>query len=314
VKAPKRLIIGLLIVIVSLFFIFVPLKKYTYQGFYFDTYIKVKFFARNPLKAKKTIKLLKGEFERIDQIPVKGIKAGKIDSALVHIIKGSLKISKMSEGAFDPTVDPVLNAWHYFKEPVIPSKETIDSLLTFVDYRKVVLIGDSLSLPRGMSINIGGSAKGYALNCIRNIFKEMEIHSALTEAGGDIVLVGRKKGNNDWLIGVRHPRDRNGVIGICNLSDCFIATAGDYERCFFIDSIRYHHIINPETGYPVREMQSVTVIGEDGLIVDGLSTALFAMGMNRALEFVEENQLEAIIVDSSGKIHSFTERFKLGDL
>ncbi|MCK4421676.1 FAD:protein FMN transferase [candidate division WOR-3 bacterium] len=307
-------IIGLAIVSLSLIFIFITTKKYIYQGFFFDTYLTVKIYARNPFKARETIQRLKREFERIDNLPVNGIKSGRLDTTLIHIITKGMEISRMTDGSFDPTVDPILKKWNYFKEPVIPKKESIDSLLMFVDYRKVIIKGDSLYLPKGMSLCIGGIAKGYILNRAKNILEEMGISSGLIEAGGDIVLIGKKKGKEEWQIGVRHPRMGDRIIGTCKLSNCFIATSGDYERYFFYDKIRYHHIVNPSNGFPAREIQSVTVIGDNGEFVDGYSTALFAMELNEAIDFIRKNQLDAIIVDSSGIIHNFTKTFKLEGL
>lgn len=313
-KSLKWIFIIIVIALLSLFLIFIPLKKFTYQGFYFDTYVRIKIYERNPIKARKAIERIKEEFERIDKIQVNGIQEGRLDTTLIHIIESSIEISKITDGAFDPTVDPILKEWNYFKRPTLPDKVTIDSLLSFVDYSKAVLISDSLFLPTGGSITLGGIAKGYALNRANRILRGIGISSALIEAGGDIVLIGGKRGKENWVIGVRHPRKSNGIVGVCKLSNRFIATSGDYERYFFLDSIRYHHIINPTTGYPAMEIQSVTVIGRDGLIVDALSTAIFAMGMNRAICFIKEKNIEAIIVDSSGNIHNFTESFIMEEM
>lgn len=313
-KSLKWIFIIIVIALLSLFLIFIPLKKFTYQGFYFDTYVRIKIYERNPIKARKAIERIKEEFERIDKIQVNGIQEGRLDTTLIHIIESSIEISKITDGAFDPTVDPILKEWNYFKRPTLPDKETIDSILSFVDYSKAVFISDSLFLPTGGSITLGGIAKGYALNRANRILRGIGISSALIEAGGDIVLIGEKRGKENWVIGVRHPRKSNGVVGVCKLSNRFIATSGDYERYFFLDSIRYHHIINPTTGYPAMEIQSVTVIGRDGLIVDALSTAIFAMGMNRATRFIKEKNIEAIIVDSSGNIHNFTESFIMEEM
>lgn len=313
-KSLKWIFIIIVIALLSLFLIFIPLKKFTYQGFYFDTYVRIKIYERNPIKARKAIERIKEEFERIDKIQVNGIQEGRLDTTLIHIIESSIEISKITDGAFDPTVDPILKEWNYFKRPTLPDKETIDSILSFVDYSKAVFISDSLFLPTGGSITLGGIAKGYALNRANRILRGIDISSALIEAGGDIVLIGEKRGKENWVIGVRHPRKSNGVVGVCKLSNRFIATSGDYERYFFLDSIRYHHIINPTTGYPAMEIQSVTVIGRDGLIVDALSTAIFAMGMNRATRFIKEKNIEAIIVDSSGNIHNFTESFIMEEM
>ncbi len=305
-KSKKWIIIVIVIVLIALFLIFTPYKKYTYDGFFFDTYVRIKIYERNPIKARKVIQLIIGEFERIDKIPVNNIKGENIDTTQMHIIKASLEISKKTDGAFDPTVDVVLKKWSYFKEPRKPEQRVLDSLLLLVNYKKVLIKHNSLLLAPGMSLTLGGSAKGYALDRAKAIMEKSKISSGLVEAGGDILLVGKKRNKEDWTIGVRDPRKKNGIIGVCKLSNCYIATSGDYERYFFLDGIRYHHIINPKTGYPAREMQSVTVIGKDGLVVDALSTAIFAMGMKRAGDFINKFDIEAVIVDSLGKIHNFT--------
>jgi thiamine biosynthesis lipoprotein len=297
------------IVLIALFLIFTPLKKYTYDGFFFDTYVRIKIYERNPIKARRAIQLIIDEFKRIDNIPVNDIKGKNVDTTQVQIIKASLEISKKTEGAFDPTVDVILKKWNYFKEPTKPEQKVLDSMLLLVNYKEVNINYDSLLLTPGMSLTLGGSAKGYALNRARTILEKNGISSGLVEAGGDILLVGKKKNKEDWIIGVRDPREQNGIIGVCKLYNCYIATSGDYERYFFIDGVRYHHIINPQTGYPAREMQSVTVIGKDGLVVDALSTAIFAMGMKKAEDFIKKYDIEAVIVDSSGKIHNFTYMF-----
>ena len=305
----KKWIFIAVVVLIAFLLIFIPYKEYTYDGFFFDTYVRIKIYERNPIKARRAIKLIIDEFERIDKIAVNDIKGENIDTTQMHIIKASLEISKKTDGAFDPTVDVILKKWNYFKEPTKPEQRVLDSMLLLVDYKKVIINNDSLLLEPGMSLTLGGSAKGYALNRVKAILKKNGISSGLVEAGGDIVLVGKKKNKENWIIGVRDPREQNGIIGICKLSNCYIATSGDYERYFFLDGIRYHHIINPTNGYPAREMQSVTVIGKDGLVVDALSTSIFAMGMKRAEDFIKKYNIEAVIVDSSAKIHNFTHMF-----
>lgn len=310
----KKWIFIAVIVLIAFFLIFTPFKKYTYDGFFFDTYVRIKIYERNPIKARKAIQLVIDEFKRIDKIPVNDVRGENIDTTQINIIKASLEISKKTDGAFDPTVDVILKKWNYFKEPTKLEQKVLDSMLLFVNYKKVIFDYDSLLLAPGMSLTLGGSAKGYALNRAKIILEENEISSGLVEAGGDIVLVGKKKNKEDWIIGVRHPREQNDIIGVCKLSNCYIATSGDYERFFFLDGIRYHHIVNPTTGYPAREMQSVTVIGKDGLVVDALSTAIFVMGMKRAEDFIKKYDIEAVIVDSSGKIHNFTYIFTPAEL
>ncbi|MEJ2305991.1 MAG: FAD:protein FMN transferase, partial [candidate division WOR-3 bacterium] len=222
-----------------------------------------------------------------------------------------LYFSKKTKGYFDITIDPILKKWNYFKEPTLPSQNEIKQLLPLVNYKKVKMKADTLLIPDSFSINLGGSAKGYALSRAKNILKKHSIRSALIEAGGDILLVGKKKGKNNWVIGIRNPRQENGILGTLSVHDCFVFTSGDYERYFIIDGTRYHHIVNPFTGFPAKEIASVTVIVKDGIEGDCITTALVAMGIEKAKNYISNNNLEAIVVDTSENIHKFTDKEKL---
>ena len=167
------------------------------------------------------------------------------------------------------------------------------------------------NFPEDFSLNLGGAAKGYALDRAKNILKKYGINSALIEAGGDVLLVGKKKRKDNWLIGIRNPRGRNEIIGTLLVSDCFVFTSGDYERYFEIEGVRYHHIVDPSTGYPSREISSATVIVKDGIEGDCITTALVAMGIEKATKYINDNKVEAILVDTAKNIHKFIENTKI---
>lgn len=251
------------------------------------------------------INKIKNEFKRIDTLNILGIKKGKIDTTHITITKKSLCLSEKTAGYFDLSIDPVLKKWNYFKKPTLPSEKEIKLLLSLVDYKKIEIRKDTLIIPENFSLNLGGTAKGYALNRAKSILKRNKIHSALIEAGGDILLLGKKKGTDKWIIGIRNPRDANGIIGTLKVDDCFVFTSGDYERFFTIDGKRYHHIVDPFTGYPSREIASATVIVNDGIEGDCITTALVAMGLEKAEEYIKDNSLEAMLVDTSGNIYKF---------
>lgn len=307
----KRLILITAFLVIALSLFFLNTKEFTFEDFYFDTYVTGKIYARNPVLAKNVIKEIKDEFERIDSLKVQGIKKGITDTTSITIIEKSLYFSKKTDGYFDLTIDPVLQKWNYFKEPTLPSQNEIKLLLTLVDYKKVKIKSDTLILPEDFALNLGGSAKGYALNRVKSVLQEYGVRSALIEAGGDILLVGKKKGKKDWVIGIRNPRDADGIIGTLNVSDCFVFTSGDYERYFEIEGTRYHHIVDPFTGYPSKEIASATVIVEDGIEGDCITTALVAMGMEKAKKYINNNNVEAILVDTSRNIHKFITDHKL---
>jgi thiamine biosynthesis lipoprotein len=303
----KRLLLVIVFLVFAFLLFYLPLKEYTFEDFYFDTYVNVRIYSRNPILAKKTIKKIQNEFNRIDSLKIRGIKNGETDTTLLHLTEKSLYFSRKTNGFFDPTIDPVLEKWNYFKEPTLPSKEEIASLLPFVDYKQATTKSDTLLMPEKFSINLGGSAKGYALGRAKSILKEYGIRSALIDAGGDILLLGKKKGKEDWLIGIRNPRDENGIIGTLKLSDCFVFTSGDYERYFIIDGKRYHHIVNPFTGYPTRGIISATIITNNGTEGDCTATALIAMGTEEAKKYIKDNNMKAILIDSSENIYKFIE-------
>jgi thiamine biosynthesis lipoprotein len=307
----KRLILIAALLVIALFFFYVKTKEFTFEDFYFDTYVSGKIYARNPILAKNTIKRIKDEFEIIDSLKVQGIKKGTIDTISIKIIERSLYFSEKTDGYFDITIDPILKKWNYFKEPTLPPQRDIEMLLPLVDHRKVKIKHDTLMIPDDFSLNLGGSAKGYALNRAKNILKEYNIHSALIDAGGDVLLLGKKKGKDNWIIGIRNPRDGNGIIGTLKVNDCFVFTSGDYERYFTIEGKRYHHIVDPFTGYPSKGIASATVIVKDGIEGDCITTALVAMGMEKAIKYINDHKVEAVLIDTSKNIHKFITDNKL---
>ena len=307
----KRIIIIVVFLAIASLFLLLPEKEYTFQDFYFDTYVTGKIYSRNPLPAKKAINEIKSEFKRIDSLKVQGLKTGIVDTTTAKIIEKSLYFSEKTKGYFDITIDPILKKWNYFKEPTLPSQNEIKQLLPLVNYKKVKMKADTLLIPDSFSINLGGSAKGYALSRAKNILKKHSIRSALIEAGGDILLVGKKKGKNNWVIGIRNPRQENGILGTLSVHDCFVFTSGDYERYFIIDGTRYHHIVNPFTGFPAKEIASVTVIVKDGIEGDCITTALVAMGIKKAKNYITNNNVEAMVVDTSENVYKFIDKGKL---
>ncbi|MBN1695259.1 FAD:protein FMN transferase [candidate division WOR-3 bacterium] len=307
----KRLLLIIAFLAIAFFLFFLNPKEFTFEDFYFDTYVTGKIYSRNPILAKNAINEIKSEFERIDSLKVQGIKKGILDTTSIRIIEKSLYFSEKTNGYFDLSIDPILKRWNYFKEPTLPSQNDIKLLLPLVDYRKIKIKKDTLIIPKDFSLNLGGAAKGYALDRAKSILKKHNIRSALIDAGGDVLLVGKKKGKDNWIIGIRNPRDENGIIGTLIVNDCFVFTSGDYERYFMINGTRYHHIVDPFTGYPAREIASATVVVKKGIEGDCITTALVAMGMEKAISYTNDNDIEAMLVDTSGNIRKFIADNKL---
>jgi thiamine biosynthesis lipoprotein len=307
----KRLLLIIAFLTIAFLLFLLNLKEFTFEDFYFDTYVTGKIYSRNPILAKNAIRRIKAEFERIDSLKVQGIKKGTIDTTATIIIEKSLYFSEKTGGYFDLSIDPILRKWNYFKEPTLPSQSDIKQLLPLVDYREIKIKIDSLIIPEDFSLNLGGAAKGYALDRAKSILRKYNIRSALIDAGGDVLLVGKKENKDNWIIGIRNPRDGNGIIGTLTVNDCFVFTSGDYERYFMINGTRYHHIVDPFTGYPAREIASATVIVNKGIEGDCITTALVAIGREKAIKYINDNAIEAVLVDTSGIIHKFISDNKL---
>jgi thiamine biosynthesis lipoprotein len=228
----------------------------------------------------------------------------KIGAELYSMIDRSLQLSVASRGAFDITYDSV-GYLYDFRERRRPTDAQIEEHLGAVDYRHVVLdpANSTVHFTRaGVRINLGGIAKGYTVQRGADILRAKCVEHALLNAGGDTRVIGDRRGQ-PWIVGIRHPRLPDEVITRLPVVDEAVSTAGDYERFFEEDGKRYHHVINPRTGKPTEGILTVTVIGPDGTMTDGLDTAIFVMGAEPGLKMLEKYpEYEAIIVDSSGKV------------
>ena len=225
------------------------------------------------------------------------------DPEVLKLIRTALEIGEKTGGAFDITIYPLIKKWGFFSDnPSVPDSLTISRLLPHVGLDHLKWAPDRLVKDDPLTqIDLGGIAKGYAVGEAMRVIQSAGIQSALIDAGGDIYALGKLKGN-DWKIGIRNPRGE-GIIGTFDISDLAVVTSGDYERFFEQDGVRYHHILNPATGYPARGLASVTVITKDPAIADALSTAIFVMGQEKGLKFLETTGMaEAVIVTDDNQM------------
>jgi len=223
---------------------------------------------------------------------------------LYRLILRSLDISVITLGAFDVTYDSV--GQHYdFRERQHPDAETIEQELGNIDYRFVKMHADTQSIEfaqKGVRINLGGIAKGYAVEQGVHILRQRGVRHAIVTAGGDSRLLGDRRGK-PWVVGVRDPRKEGEVAVRIPLENDAISTSGDYERFFDEDGIRYHHIIRPETGLPADGVHSATIVGPDAVITDALSTSVFVMGVDQGLRLIATlPDYEGIVIDASGRM------------
>ena len=231
-------------------------------------------------------------------------EAVTIGEELFALLETSVALSVASHGAFDITYESV-GYLYDFRAGVRPTDEEISERLAAIDYRHVVLDRERSTVrftSPGVRINLGGIAKGYAVQHAADYLRSRGVEHALLNAGGDTRVIGDRRGQ-PWIVGIRHPRQEDEVITRLPIVDEAISTAGDYERFFEEDGRRYHHIINPATGRPTEGVLTVTVIGPDGTLTDGLDTAIFVLGAEAGLELMKSYpEYEAIIVDAAGKI------------
>jgi len=220
---------------------------------------------------------------------------------VLELYTKALQVYHDSDGCFDITVGPLSRLWGFLSKSYhIPSSGQIESILKTTGMEKLKVEDGALILLPGMKLDWGAIAKGFAIDLASRALMEMGISSGFLNAGGDLYCWGKNPDNQDWNIGIKHPRER-GYFGILSISQFGAATTGDYQRYFIRDGIRYHHVFDPRTGYPASGRQSVTVCGPETLLCDALSTALF---VSKAPEKIIEKYPEygAIIVDSDGNL------------
>lgn len=229
----------------------------------------------------------------------------KISREMFDLIARSLEVSKLTDGAFDITFSSVGYLYDY-RKGVAPSEREIARALPGINYRHVQLDARTSTIRfarDGVRIDLGGIAKGHAVDRSIDILKRRGVANALVSAGGDTRVLGDHRGR-PWMVAVRDPRRRDGMVAVLPLTDAAISTSGDYERYFEADGKRYHHILNPRTGKSVTGVRSVSIIATDATTTDGLSTSVFVMGRERGMALVERlKDVDAIIVDDSGKMH-----------
>ena len=241
------------------------------------------------------------EISRINRLASK--EAVKISKEIFEVLEEASKYSRLTSGAFDVSIRPLSALWGErgrLKEA--PALKEIENKRSLVNYKDIILDETKGTVrfgKEGMAIDLGGIAKGYALDRAIKVLKGRGIKEALINAGGDIRVIGER----NWKVGLQHPRKENKVLAVIRLKDQAIATSGDYQRYFIKEGKRYHHIINPETGYPAVECISVTIFAPQATQADILATGIFILSPETGMKLIESLEgVEGIIIDSQGKI------------
>ncbi len=282
------------------------------------TRVEVKIWYDDAREAAHLISLAMAEFDRIETAmstyladseitrinEIAANKPATVSRELFDLIDRALQLSVTTNGAFDITYDSVGQLYD-FRAGIHPAPEQIATHLDEIDYRHVQLDHETSTIRfgrAGVRVNLGGIAKGYAVESVIDLLRDAGVSHALATAGGDTRMLG-DRGNGPWVIGVRDPDDKEGLVTRLALQDEAISTSGDYERFFIEDDVRYHHILNPSTGRSAGTVRSVTIIGPDATMTDGLSTSVFVLGADVGLKLIETIEgYEALVVDTEHRV------------
>lgn len=266
----------------------------------------MKFYTTDKRLGNNALKEIDRELEYLDSIlnffsekslvsEINKNHKAKLDSDMVYLFKLCDSISRMTDGLFDISIAPLVEIWGFYgKENKVPQVEEIRKARSLVDYRKILLKGDSIFIPKDMKIDLSGIAQGFGADRVAEILKRYNIKSGIINIGGEVYGLGNSPKNRPWVVGIKNPRG-GGVIEKIGISDWALATSGDYEKFFVINGIRYTHILNPKTGFPAEEFASVTVIAKNAAFADGIATAVSVMGAKRGIKFLDSLQIKGII-------------------
>ena len=240
-----------------------------------------------------------------------GKNAVAVSPELLKVIEEGIRWGEKTNGLFDITIHPLVEIWGFDNDAhSIPASEAIEKALGLVNFRDIRLTGGKVLLTReGMALNLGGIAKGYAVDRAIDVLRGL-VPNGIVNAGGDLYAFGQREPEHPWIIGLQHPRKPQEVLVSFALSKRGVATSGDYQRYFMNKEKRYHHILNPETGMPAEGPVSVTVMAKSVMKADALATAVFVMGADRGLDWIDSMEnTEAMVILEDGS-SMFSEGFK----
>ena len=291
-------------------------KKVSKDIFAMDTYMTVTAYGKNAEngvnKAVDEINrletVLSAEKQESDIYKLNETGRGTLSTGAKNIVARALEINKTTNGAFDISIYPLMVKWGFTTQKYnVPSKNEISKLLKDVDSSKIIFDEKSgnIKLKENMKIDLGGIAKGYTSNRVMQIFKECGVKSGLVSLGGNVQALGTKTDGTAWQIAIENPDKSSDYIGVVSVKDKAVITSGGYERYFEKNGKTYHHILDPETGYPAESgVKSVTIVSDDGTLADALSTSLFVMGKEKALDYWHEhkNEFDTVLVEDNGDI------------
>ena len=291
-------------------------KKASKDIFAMDTYMTVTAYGKNAENAvdeavdeiNRLETVLSAQKKESDIYKLNQTGSGTLSEDTKDIVSEALKINKTTNGAFDISIYPLMVKWGFTTQKYnVPSKSEISKLLKNVDSSKIEFDekSSSIKLGKNMKIDLGGIAKGYTSSRVMQIFKDCGVTSGLVSLGGNVQALGTKTDGTDWQIAIENPDKSSDYIGVVSVKDKAVITSGGYERYFEKNGKTYHHILDPKTGYPAESgLKSVTIVSDNGTLADALSTSLFVMGKEKALDYWREhkNEFDTVLVEDDGNI------------
>lgn len=297
------------------------------QGFYFDTIVEINIYC-NLDKGNEILnksfdickyyeELLSKTKEGSDiyNLNNSGENGVNVDNETLSIINKSLYYSELSNGNFDISVQPLLKLWNFKSEDkVIPNQKDIDENLEFVNYKNILVNKNNVKFKKnGMSIDLGGIAKGYIANKIKEYLVFEGVSSGIINLGGNVLCVGKKDNGENFRIGIQKPfSDRGEVLGVVEICGKSVVSSGIYERFFEKENRIYHHIINPKDGKPFEsDLVQVTIVSDDSMDGDALSTIALSLGEKEGLKLINSiNGVDGIFINKNGNI-KFTNNIRI---
>jgi FAD:protein FMN transferase len=237
-----------------------------------------------------------------------GIRPVVVSEETFNLIERSIRISRVTQGAFDITYGSVdKRLWNFdTRLTALPDRETARKMARLINYRNILLDKKNLTVmlkEKGMRIGFGGIGKGYAAERAKQVMKEEGVQSGIVNASGDMTTWGLQPNGQPWTIGIVDPNAREKIFSYMNITDMAVATSGNYEKYILVNGKKYSHTINPKTGLPIRGIKSVTIISRNAEIADAMATPVMIMGIVPGLHMINQiKDIEAIVVDDEDKI------------
>jgi len=237
-----------------------------------------------------------------------GIEAVEVCDETFQLIERSIRISNITQGAFDITYGSIdKSLWNFDTSmKALPDKETAKEMVRLINYRNIILDKENKTVflkEKGMRIGFGGIGKGYAAEMAKKIMQQMDVESGIVNASGDLTAWGLQPNGEEWTIGIANPNIKDEVFSFMKITGLAVATSGNYEKFILIDGKKYSHTINPKTGLPVTGIKSVTIITKNAEIADAMATPVTIMGVQAGLDMINQiKDIEAIIIDDDNKM------------